>query len=67
MSTLREPKSASRYDFGFEDIMATASFDGFPAWYADRCLLPNGSKKPLRIVETMRPTMKAHAFAKKAA
>jgi hypothetical protein len=67
MSTLRETKGTSRMDFGFDEIMATASFDRFPAWYADRCLLPDGSTKPLRVVETTRPAMTAHAFAKEAA
>jgi hypothetical protein len=52
MSRLRENNHSSRYDFGFEEIIATASFDRFPAWYADRCLLANRSKKPLRVVET---------------
>jgi hypothetical protein len=67
MSTLRETRGTSRIDFGFEEIMATASFDRFPAWYADRCLLPNRFKKPLRAVETAKPEMELYAFSKEAA
>jgi hypothetical protein len=66
MSTLRETKGTSRVDFGFGEIMATASFDRFPAWYADRCLLPNGFKKPLRAVGA-EPAMELYAFFKEAA
>jgi hypothetical protein len=67
MTTIRQNKGPSSTDFGFDEIMATANFDRFLAWYADRCLLPNGFKTPLRAVDTATPAIEVHAFSKKAA
>jgi hypothetical protein len=67
VSTIRENREPSRTDFGFDEIMAMANFDRFPAWYADRCLLPNGFKHPLPAIETAEPAVELYTFRKEAA
>jgi hypothetical protein len=67
MSTIRENKHPSCVSFGFDEIMAAANFDRFPAWYAERCLSPNGFKQPLPAIETAEPAVEFYALSKKAA
>ena len=64
---VHERKGRSDTVFGFGGKMASAKFDRFPVWYAERCLLLSPLQGQMRHGEKPRMVEDAFEFSKAAA